>query len=220
MKKQILFLFTSLVVISSYCQTTENNTSKDSVTSKEAPVDSEKRGQVNRRQQMMAKIEAVATFPVINAGTFSGVVPIEDITETPDPNLEYKLLFELVNFDDEKPSDLNAGLVEVARIINLHAASGIPLEKTYPVIVVHAAALNSFTTNEFYNGKFEMDNPNMKLIEELENLGAKFISCGQAMFFFEVDKEALLPMFKISLTAQTILSSYQMKGYVKYRINR
>jgi hypothetical protein len=40
------------------------------------------------------------------------------------------------------------------------------------------------------------------------------------MFFFEVDKEALLPMFKVSLTAQTILSSYQMKGYVKYRINR
>ena len=65
-----------------------------------------------------------------------------------------------------------------------------------------------------------MDNPNMKLIEELEGLGAKFISCAQAMFFFEVDKEALLPMFKVSLTAQTVLSSYQMKGYVKYRIDR
>lgn len=169
---------------------------------------------------MMAKIEATVTFPVLEAGTFSGVIPVEDVTEIPDPNLEYKLLFELVNFDSDTPSKLDASIVEVARIINLHVASGIPLENISPVIVVHAGSLNAFTTNEFYNGKFKMDNPNMKLIGELEKLGAKFISCAQAMFFFEVDKEALLPMFKVSLTAQTVLSSYQMKGYVKYRINR
>ena len=169
---------------------------------------------------MMAKIEAAVTYPVLEAGTFSGVIPVEDITETPDPNLEYKLMFELVNFDSDAPSKLDASIVEVARIINLHVASGIPLENIFPVIVVHAGSLNAFTTNEFYTGTFGMDNPNMKLIGELEGLGAKFISCAQAMFFFEVDKEALLPMFKVSLTAQTVLSSYQMKGYVKYRIDR
>lgn len=207
-------------MLTCFSQNKDHNVENDSVSMTTAKTDSIMEEKAKKRQEMMAKMEATVTFPVLDAGTFSGVIPVEDVTEIPDPNLEYKLLFELVNFDSDTPSKLDASIVEVARIINLHVASGIPLENISPVIVVHAGSLNAFTTNEFYNGKFKMDNPNMKLIGELEKLGAKFISCAQAMFFFEVDKEALLPMFKVSLTAQTILSSYQMKGYVKYRINR
>ncbi|MER3318969.1 MAG: hypothetical protein RIB79_11820 [Allomuricauda sp.] len=220
MKKTILSLVAGLFMLTCFSQNKDHNVENDSVSMTTAKTDSIMEEKAKKRQEMMAKMEATVTFPVLDAGTFSGVIPVEDVTEIPDPNLEYKLLFELVNFDSDTPSKLDASIVEVARIINLHVASGIPLENISPVIVVHAGSLNAFTTNEFYNGKFKMDNPNMKLIGELEKLGAKFISCAQAMFFFEVDKEALLPMFKVSLTAQTILSSYQMKGYVKYRINR
>jgi len=220
MKKTILSLVAGLFMLTCFSQNKDHNVENDSISMTTVKTDSIMEEKAKKRQEMMAKIEATVTFPVLEAGTFSGVIPVEDVTEIPDPNLEYKLLFELVNFDSDAPSKLDASIVEVARIINLHVASGIPLENISPVIVVHAGSLNAFTTNEFYNGKFKMDNPNMKLIGELEKLGAKFISCAQAMFFFEVDKEALLPMFKVSLTAQTILSSYQMKGYVKYRINR
>ena len=132
--------------------------------------------------------------------------------------MDYKLLFELTIDRTDSISGLNANLVEISRIINLHIASGIPIEKIHPAIVVHASALNSFTTNEFYNKKFKKDNPNIPLIGEMEDLGAKFIACGQAMFFFDVPKKALLPLIKVSLTAQTILSSYQLKGYVKFRM--
>jgi len=38
------------------------------------------------------------------------------------------------------------------------------------------------------------------------------------MQFFNVNKEALLPIFKVSRTAQTVLSSYQLQGYVKMRL--
>ncbi|MFT0715339.1 hypothetical protein [Flagellimonas lutimaris] len=220
MKKTILSLVAGLFMLTCFSQNKDHNVENDSISMTTVKTDSIMEEKAKKRQEMMAKIEATVTFPVLEAGTFSGVIPVEDVTEIPDPNLEYKLLFELVNFDSDTPSKLDASIVEVARIINLHVASGIPLENISPVIVVHAGSLNAFTTNEFYNGKFKMDNPNMKLIGELEKLGAKFISCAQAMFFFEVDKEALLPMFKVSLTAQTVLSSYQMKGYVKYRINR
>ncbi|MEC7265424.1 MAG: hypothetical protein VXW38_16910 [Bacteroidota bacterium] len=216
MKKQILFLFVGFIAMGGYSQSNE----KDSIAMAAAKADSIKMEKaVKKRMEMFAKVAEIAIFPVIEAGTFSGVVPVEDVTEIPNPNLDYKLLFELVKFDDEAPAKVDASLTEVARIINLHVASGIPVEKIFPVLVVHAGSLNAFTTNTFYNEKFKMDNPNLKLIGELEDLGAKFISCGQAMFFFEVDKEALLPMFKVSLTAQTVMSSYQMQGYVKYRIN-
>ncbi|WP_421802510.1 hypothetical protein [Flagellimonas sp.] len=211
MKKTILSLVAGLFMLTCFSQNKDHNVENDSISMTTAKTDSIMEEKAKKRQEMMAKIEATVTFPVLEAGTFSGVIPVEDVTEIPDPNLEYKLLFELVNFDSDTPSKLDASIVEVARIINLHVASGIPLENISPVIVVHAGSLNAFTTNEFYNGKFKMDNPNMKLIGELEKLGAKFISCAQAMFFFEVDKEALLPMFKVSLTAQTILSSYQRR---------
>ncbi len=216
MKKQILFLLVGFIAMGGHSQSNE----KDSIAMAAAKADSIKMEKaVKKRMEMFAKVAEIAIFPVIEAGTFSGVVPVEDVTEIPNPNLDYKLLFELVEFDDEAPAKVDASLTEVARIINLHVASGIPVEKIFPVLVVHAGSLNAFTTNTFYNEKFKVDNPNLKLIGELEDLGAKFISCGQAMFFFEVDKEALLPMFKVSLTAQTVMSSYQMQGYVKYRIN-
>jgi intracellular sulfur oxidation DsrE/DsrF family protein len=122
------------------------------------------------------------------------------------------------NNADSVIKEANYGLVEVARIINLHAASGIPVGKILPVIVVHAGALNAFCTNDRYKEKYKTDNPNLKLISELKNFGARFIACGQAMAFKKFTKEDMLPEVKISLTAQTVLSGYQLKGYVLYNL--
>lgn len=180
------------------------------------PKDSLKEAGQQKMATMIAKFQEVATYPILQAGPFSGIVPVEDVTEIPDPTMDYKLMFELTEDKTDSLSGMNADLVEIARVLNLHVASGIPKEKLFPVIVVHGPALNAFTTNVFYNEKFKKDNPNLQLIQDLEALGAKYIACAQAMFFFEVNKEALLPNFKVSLTAQTVLSAYQMKGYVKY----
>lgn len=166
------------------------------------------------------KLKASEVFPVFNAGESSGVLPVKDPTEIPDPTITYKLLFELTyNNVDSIIKEANYGLVEVARIINLHVASGIPIGKILPVIVVHAGALNAFCTNEHYKEKYKTDNPNLKLINELKNFGALFIACGQAMAFKKITKEELLPEVKISLTAQTVLSAYQLKGYVHYDLS-
>lgn len=165
-----------------------------------------------------AKIKAIAVYPLLNGGENSGIVPVSNPTEIPDPKLEYKLLFEITaNNPDSVAKEINGGLAEVARVINLHIASGVPLKKITPVIVVHAAALAAITTNKYYKEKFKMDNPNLKLIDDLKNIGSRFIACGQAMAFFGIRKEDLLPLVKISLTAQTVLSSYQLKGYVLYK---
>jgi len=52
------------------------------------------------------------------------------------------------------------------------------------------------------------------LIKDLEKAGVRFIACGQAMSFMNVKEEDLVSGIKISLTAQTALSGYQLKGYV------
>ncbi|MBI1341871.1 MAG: hypothetical protein GC171_02935 [Terrimonas sp.] len=172
-----------------------------------------------QQKEKWEKLKARTVHPVFNSGDFSGVIPVENPTEIPDPNMDYKLLFELTfKNPDSLAAELNFGLVEVTRIINLHAQAGIPIKRIMPVIVVHAGALNAFTTNTYYQEHFHKDNPNLDLISQLEKFGTKFIACGQAMAFLNFKKEDMLPLVRISLTAQTVLSSYQLKGYVLYNL--
>ena len=160
-------------------------------------------------------LENKEEFPVINAGKFSGVFPVTGVTEVPDIKMQYKLLFEMKNKNpDSLLNEPDQSLVEVARIINLHVASGIPLKNISIVLVMHGYGLYSICTNATYQKRFKMNNPNLNLISELEKLGTRFIACGQAMNFLDIKNEELLPVVKVSFTAQTALSGYQLKGYV------
>jgi intracellular sulfur oxidation DsrE/DsrF family protein len=161
------------------------------------------------------------TFPAIKSAKWAGVVPVRPIDEMPDPNMQYKLLFEFSGFalkgqDSTAKTDINLALSEVARQINLHEANGIARKNMNVVIVAHAAALYCFLTNEKYKKKYGIDNPNIPLIKELQDYGVKMLVCGQAMTFFNLEMEDLVPGVKQVLTAQTVISSYQLKGYVYY----
>jgi intracellular sulfur oxidation DsrE/DsrF family protein len=161
------------------------------------------------------KVESKLEYPYIKGGKYSGVIPVANPTEIPDPNIEYKLLFELTNFTDSTAKDISDGINEVVRVINLHVASGILPKKIIPVLVVHAGALHYFKNNTAYQKKFKTDNPNLALLHELQTkLGAKFIACGQAMEFVNVKKEELIPEMLISYTAKTVITGYQLKGFV------
>lgn len=161
------------------------------------------------------KLFAKEEFPVINAGKYSGVFPVKDITEVPDPNMQYKLLYEMTEENpDSALNEPDYSLVEIARLINLHVASGIPLKNLTVVVVAHGLALHSISTNKAYQKKFKMNNPSLELVKDLEKIGVRFIACGQAMSFMNVKEEDLVSGIRISLTAQTALSGYQLKGYV------
>ena len=162
---------------------------------------------------------ARAIYPLLNGGLNSGVMPVADPNEVPDPNMDYKILFELTNNNpDSVIKEINYGLGEVARVINLHVAAGVPVKRIIPVIVIHAAALQAFKNNEAFQKKYKIDNPNIKLINDLKKIGGKFIVCGQAMAFIEIKKEELLPDIKISVTAKTVITEYQLKGYVLMQV--
>lgn len=168
----------------------------------------------------IANLFTKAYYPLIKSSKWSGVIPVTNVTEKPDPTMQYKLLMEEVIpiKDSAAAKEISEGLAEVGRIINLHIASGIPKNKLDVVVVVHGPALYALYTNEVYKKKWGIDNPNIVLINELMKNGVKFIACGQAMNFFDVKQEEMVPNIKISLTAQTVLSNYQLKGYVWYLI--
>ncbi len=192
---------------------------KDSLAQAKFSADSLKTAKHLADSLKMARLMAIAQYPYVKGSKWSGVIPVADPTEVPDPNKDYKLLFELEEKNpDSLAKDINSGLDEVARVLNLHVASGIPAKRIIPVVVMAGPVLEAVMTNERYKKKHSIDNPNLKIIEDLKNVGTKFIACGQAMAFRELKKEDLLPGIKITLTAQTVLSNYQLQGYVLYSI--
>lgn len=162
-------------------------------------------------------------YPAIKGYKWAGVAPVQGVDEFTDPSLRYKLLFELTGFaakgfEATAKYDVNGGIGEVARKINLHVAAGVPKKNIDAVIIVHAGALFALLNNDKYKRKYGVDNPNIALIKELQNFGAKIIVCGQAMTFLRLEKEDLVPGIKQALTAQTVLSTYQLKGYTYYNV--
>ncbi|MBK7308215.1 MAG: hypothetical protein IPI88_15120 [Chitinophagaceae bacterium] len=90
------------------------------------------------------KLDAMLIYPLLKGGKGSGVVPVKNLVEIPDPNIDYKILFELTsNNPDSVIKEINYSLDEIARIINLHVASGIPAKRIIPVIVIHAAGIDA-----------------------------------------------------------------------------
>ncbi|MEO6252476.1 MAG: DsrE family protein [Ferruginibacter sp.] len=160
------------------------------------------------------------SFPAIKGNNWGGVFPVEGIDEIPDPKQQYKLLMELTSFgmkeqpDSIASKDINLALRDISRTINLHVGAGISKEKIDVVLAVHAKALHVFLNNEKYKKKYGVDNPNLPLIKELQDFGVKITLCGQAMHFLGLPREQFIPGVKVSLTAQTVISSYQLKGYV------
>ncbi|MEI8058618.1 MAG: DsrE family protein [Ferruginibacter sp.] len=222
MKQHLLLLITSLCYLTSFSQQNDIafKAQKDSSLKALIHADSLKIEKEFAEIAKWNKIATTAQFPIFSAGLYSGVIPVKEPTEIPDSKLDYKLLFELtVNNPDSLLKEINIGLVEVARIINLHVASGIAGGKIIPVLVLHGGGLNAIINNDSYVKKFKVDNPNLKLIAELDKFGAKFIACGQALALMNINKETLLPIVKVSLTAKTVISSYQLKGFVLYNLS-
>jgi len=168
----------------------------------------------------MEQLKSRVTFPLISGPLFSGVIPYKDPDDKPDPDMPYKLLFELVyNNPDSLSKEINKGLVEIARIINLHVAAGIPVKNLDVVILVHGMSLNSFKTEEYYNKAYSTDNPNLAFIDQIKNkVNTKIVACSQAMAFFNFPREQMISDVKITLAAKVALSTYQEKGYVLYLI--
>lgn len=161
-------------------------------------------------------------YPIIRESG-AGVIPVKNIDAYPDPNTRYKLLIELTSgiknkTDSETINSINWGIIEVGRKINLHLIAGVKKQDLDVVMLIHGPVLYSFYNNETYRKKYNVDNPNIAIIKQLQAAGVTVVACGQAMFGFNVKKEEMVPGVQVALSAQTELSTYQLKNYVYYSL--
>lgn len=164
------------------------------------------------------KLFSTASYPLIKNSKWSGVLPVEGITEQPDASIKYKLLVEITGFKGDSAASYNVAdeLAEVGRIINLHIAAGIPKERLEVVVVAHGPILNALLKEEEYKKKYHTSNPNMDILKQLQDNHVKLIACGQALHFFDIPRTSLVPMVQISISAKVAMSTYRLRGFVPF----
>ena len=67
---------------------------------------------------------------------FGGIYEIESPDEKPDPSLEYNIVID-VTIGSDSVGSVNPSLHNIARMMNLHVAAGVPLENMHVKAVIH-----------------------------------------------------------------------------------
>ncbi|MCB0493102.1 MAG: DsrE family protein [Cyclobacteriaceae bacterium] len=148
--------------------------------------------------------------PIIKG--YGGIYDLPDAEEKVDPSLDYNIIVEVVRAS-EKPEDVNWALNNVARLMNLHAMSGVPKDKLHVVLAIHGPAAFTVRNNEEYKKEYGVDNPNLGIYKELQDAGVKIVVCGQSLIARKIDSDKMVPGIKVASSMLTTMTTYQLKGY-------
>ena len=154
--------------------------------------------------------QTTKTGPVIE--NYGAVWEIDNPDFTTDKSQEFKVVFD-VKDGPESDTELNRNLNTVARFLNMHAQSGIPVSQLKVALIVHGTAARNLLTDEAFKQRYKVDNPNRELVESLINAGVEVIMCGQSSKTRGLPKEDLVPGVKIALSAMTANIQLQNQGY-------
>ena len=151
------------------------------------------------------------TYPTIQG--FGKVVALPDATMQPSKEADYKVFFNMTGGGDA--DKVNPSLDRVARAVNIFTSAGVPLSHLHFVVVIHGPATPSVLDDAHYREKFNVDNPNVKLITELKNAGVKVVVCGQALAHQSLPQNWVNPQVEITLAAITDIIMLEQQGYVQ-----
>ncbi|MDT0607703.1 DsrE family protein [Croceitalea rosinachiae] len=138
------------------------------------------------------------------------------VIENPDyqvrTNAELKVVFDIMNSPDDLTKS-NASIETAARFLNMHGQSGVSKEHMKVALVVHNKASKDIITNEAYEARYGVENPNSKMVQQLMDAGVEFIFCGQSSFSRSFPIEETISGVQLSLSAMTALIQLQNDGY-------
>ena len=171
-------------------------------------------------------LAAIAVFTMVLAGMaraedelpvpgYPAARDLPGANNAPDPNAEYKVVFDLV-MEDDNLDDPYPMLRPIAIYVNTLAKFGVPPENRKIALVLHRGSgligLKNQAFRERHDGK---DNPNIELIKKLHAAGVSFHLCGQGVLARELDEEDIMDEITIDYWALTTLVELGRQGYVK-----
>ncbi len=123
----------------------------------------------------------------------------------------FKIAFDVG--DGAKKGEQNNSMNSLARFINMHVAHGVKPDNIQLALVVHGSASVDVLANSEYKERFNADNKNQALIEQLLANNTKVYVCGQSATHFKVTPALLIEGVKMSLSAMTAHAQLQQQGY-------
>jgi intracellular sulfur oxidation DsrE/DsrF family protein len=152
------------------------------------------------------------TYPTIQG--FGKIMPAPEASMQPAKDTEYKVVFSMTGGGDA--DKVNPYLDRVARAVNLFTGAGVPLSHLHFVVIIHGTATPTVLDNAHYRQKFSVDNPNAKLISELNKAGVKVEVCAQALAHNNLQRDWVNPEVELTLSAITDIVMLEQQGYVLY----
>jgi intracellular sulfur oxidation DsrE/DsrF family protein len=147
-------------------------------------------------------------YPLI-AG-HGGVVPLPLAAEQPKKGA--KAVFDITA--DAKPGEVNKGLEQVARLLNLYGAAGLKAGDVKIAAVCHGAADKAVLNDAAYFARFKVAaNPNLPLIRDLKKAGVEVFVCGQSLHDLGFKAEEVAEEVPVADSAMLVLVNKQADGY-------
>jgi intracellular sulfur oxidation DsrE/DsrF family protein len=147
-------------------------------------------------------------YPLIRG--HGGAVPLPGAAEQ--PRRGAKALFDITA--DAKPGELNKGLEQVARLLNLYGAAGLTARDVKIATVLHGDADNSVLSDAAYAARFKVAaNPNLPLIRVLKIAKVEVFVCGQSLHELGFKAEEVAEEVSVADAAMLLLVNKQANGY-------
>ena len=151
-----------------------------------------------------------ALFPAVR--DYGGVYEIPEASEFPRDDILYKIIVD-VKSGSTTPDTVNPALYNLARLMNLHGLRGVDKENMKVLAVVHGEATLAVLSDQAHKDRFGRENSNSDLLKALQEAGVKLFICGQSLQARKVRPDELAEGINISLSALTMLTTYQLEGY-------
>jgi intracellular sulfur oxidation DsrE/DsrF family protein len=155
------------------------------------------------------------SMPALPIPGVEAAVDVPGAHEMPDPNLMYKVAFDLGKASP-KIDEVNPGLLRIAQYFNTLAKTGVPADHRKIVIVFHQGGTDAVLTNAAFRARNDgHDNPNIALLQNMKKAGVDLRVCGQGVVNRKLESSAILPEVQIDLWAMTTFTTLQLRGYVR-----
>jgi intracellular sulfur oxidation DsrE/DsrF family protein len=139
-----------------------------------------------------------------------GVVPLPRAAEQPRKGA--KVVFDITA--PARVGEVNPGLEQVARLLNLYGAAGLKAGDVKIAAVLHDDADMAVFSDAAYTARFNMTaNPNLPLIRELKKAGVEVFVCGQSLHELGFKTEEVAEEVPVADSAMLVLVNKQADGY-------
>lgn len=147
---------------------------------------------------------------IMGAGHFRA---LPDVTYAPDTTATYKALF-AVSPASKDPTQVHPALDRVARAVNTYVYAGVPAGHLKFAVVIYGQATAVVLDDTHYAEAFDVPNPNLPVLHELQAHGVDIAVCAQAIASLHYEHAWMDPRAVPVLSALSLIIELGQQGYV------